>query len=348
MKIFAKHFRISQISELITEKKIIRKDILLTNVSELKEANENSVCFFENEKFLDALKSSKAGLIFVPTDFNENIKPNSNLIFCNHPYYSFMKFVKIWLESEATPAKSVISEKAVISETAIIGKNVIIGHNTVIKENVEIGDNSVIEDNCVIGKKVRIGNNCHIYPNTTIYEECIIKNNVIIHAGCVIGADGFGYLPLEGKQQKIPQIGNVIIENDVEIGANSTIDRATLGSTIIGRGTKIDNLVQIGHNCKIGEDSVICAQVGLAGSTEVGNRVYLAGQVGAAGHLKIDDDAMIGAQSGIYNNIPKNARYLGYPAIDASLQKRIFAVQRKLPEIVKFINKEMKKAKKED
>jgi len=181
----------------------------------------------------------------------------------------------------------------------------------------------------------------------TIYEDCKIGNNVIIHAGAVIGSDGFGYLLHEGKQEKIPQVGNVVLEDEVEIGANTTIDRATLGSTIIGKGTKIDNLVQIGHNCTIGKHNILCAQVGLAGSTEIGNYVYLAGQVGVAGHLIINDKAMIGAQSGVASDIPESAKYFGSPAVDAGLKKRMLASEKRLPELVRFMN-EVKKSKGND
>jgi len=210
----------------------------------------------------------------------------------------------------------------------------------VIEDFVKIGRNTIIEANSVIQQNVQIGSNCHIYPNVTIYEDYIIKNKVILHAGCVIGADGFGYIFYEGKHNKIPQVGNVIIEDEVEIGANSAIDRATIGSTIVGKGTKIDNLVQVGHNCTIGENSILCAQVGLAGSTEIGNIVYLAGQVGVAGHLKIDDGAMVGAQSGVAKYIPKKAKYFGTPAIDAGLQKRMFISLKKLPEIIKKMKRD--------
>lgn len=321
---------------------------LLSNVSELNEAEENSVCFYENPKYLADLKSSKAGLIFVPADFDPTLKPDTNLLLIEKPYINFLKLVREWLEMNKPEIAENISHTASISGTAKIGKDVILGANVVIRENVVIDNNTLIESNCVIRENVRIGSNCHIYPNTTIYEDSIIKNNVIIHAGCVIGADGFGYIFDNGIHHKVPQVGNVIIEDNVEIGANSTIDRATLGATVIGKGTKIDNLVQVGHNCKIGENSIICAQVGLAGSTEIGNTVFLAGQVGVAGHLKIGDGAMIGAQSGISGDVPENAKYLGYPAIDADLQKRIFAVQRRLPEVVKFYRKEMKKARKKE
>ncbi len=347
-----KKFKIPLTSEQIASKlngKLIEQHRnSLSNVAELNESDEYSVCFYENPKYIDDLKSSKAGLIFVPADFDTTLKPKTNLLLIEKPYIHFMMLVQKWLEMSTTEIVEKVSNSATIDKSAKIGKNVILRANVVIGENVIIDENSIIESNCVIQENVLIGSNCHIFPNTTIYEDCIIKNNVIIHSGCVIGADGFGYIFDQGVHHKVPQVGNVIIEDNVEIGANSTIDRATIGSTVIGKGTKIDNLVQVGHNCKIGENSILCAQVGLAGSTEIGNIVYLAGQVGVAGHLKIDDGAMIGAQSGVSGYVPKKAKYLGYPAIDAGLQKRIFAVKRKLPEIVKFYNKEMKKAKKQE
>jgi len=213
----------------------------------------------------------------------------------------------------------------------------------VIGENTIIGDGTKIDSNTVLAVNVQVGKNCHFFPNITIYEDCIIRNNVIIHSGCVIGADGFGYLLHEGIQNKIPQVGNVIIEDDVEIGANSSVDRATISSTIIGKGTKIDNLVQVGHNCIIGENSILCAQVGLAGSTVIGDVVFLAGQVGVAGHLKIEDGVMVGAQSGVSHTIPAGTKVFGTPAIDAGLKKRILASEKKLPEVVRHYKKLVKK-----
>ncbi len=253
-----------------------------------------------------------------------------------------MMLVRTWLKLDLPKMKKSIGDSANIAKSASLGKNIIIGSNCDIGENVNIGDDTIIESNCVIKEDVQIGKNCHIYPNTTIYEDCVLKNNIIIHAGCVIGADGFGYLFHNGIHNKIPQVGNVIIEDDVEIGANSAVDRATLGSTLIGKGTKIDNLVQVGHNCKIDENSILCAQTGLAGSTIIGKTVYLAGQVGVAGHLKIDDGAMIGAQSGVTNDIPKGAKYFGSPAFEAGLQKKIMVSEKYLPEIVKEYRKRQK------
>jgi len=316
--------------------------VKLDNVAELIEANEHSICFFENIKFMDALKETKAGLIFVPKDFDKKLKQNTNLLLIDQPYVHYMMLVRTWLELDKPKIKRGIESSANISKSATLGKNISIGHNCVIDENVQIGEKTTLESNCVIQENVSIGKNCHIYPNTTIYQDCVIKNNVIIHSGCVIGADGFGYLFHEGIHNKIPQVGNVIIEDDVEIGANSAVDRATLGSTTIGKGTKIDNLVQVGHNCIIDENSVLCAQTGLAGSTIIGKTVYLAGQVGVAGHLKIDDGAMIGAQSGVTGNVPKGAKLFGSPAIEAGLQKRIMVSEKYLPEITKEFKKRQK------
>jgi len=316
--------------------------VKLDNVAELHEANEYSVCFFENPKFFDALKKTKAGLIFVPKNFDKNLKPNANLLLIDKPYVHFMMLVQTWLKLDLPKMKEKIDDSAKVAISASLGKNIIIESNCMIGDNVNIDDNTIIESNCVIKDDVQIGKNCHIYPNTTIYADCILKDNIIIHSGCVIGADGFGYLFHNGIHNKVPQVGNVIIEDDVEIGANSAIDRATLGSTIIGKGTKIDNLVQVGHNCKIDENSILCAQTGLAGSTIIGKTVYLAGQVGVAGHLKIDDGAMIGAQSGVTNNVPKGAKLFGSPAIEAKLQKRIMVSKKYLPEVVKEYRKRQK------
>ncbi len=343
-----KKFKFSLTPKKITSKlecttEFINK-VKLDNVAELNEANEHSVCFFENPKFVDALKETNAGLIFVPKDFDIQLKPNANLLFIDNPYIHFMMLVKTWLDLDNPKTKIGVHASAIIAKSTSLGKNITIKGNCVIGENVIIGNDTIIEGNCVIKDNVQIGSNCHIQPNTTIYEDCVLKNNIILHAGCVIGADGFGFIFHNGIQNKVPQVGNVIIEDDVEIGANSTVDRATLGATVIGKGTKLDNLVQIGHNCIIEENSILCAQAGLAGSTIIGKTVYIAGQVGVAGHLKIDDEAMIGAQSGVTNNVPKGAKLFGSPAIDAKLQKRIMVSEKYLPEVVKEFRKR-KKAK---
>ncbi|MCF7794573.1 MAG: UDP-3-O-(3-hydroxymyristoyl)glucosamine N-acyltransferase [Candidatus Cloacimonetes bacterium] len=343
MRIFKTPLNPEVIASRIQGKTIIQQNNVLNNVAELSKANAASVCFYENPKFLDNLKSCDAGLIFVPADFDENLKPDSNLICVEKPYINFMMLVRTWLELDKPSPEKKIADSAVVSNTAKIGENVQILENCVIGENVTIGNDTIIEPNCVIKENTEIGNGCHFFPNVTVYDNCIIKSNVILHSGVVIGADGFGYLLHEGIQNKVPQVGNVIIEDEVEIGANSAIDRAAIGSTIIGKGTKIDNLVQVGHNCIIGKNSILCAQVGLAGSTEIGDLVYLAGQVGVAGHLKIEDGVMVGAQSGVSHTIPANTKVFGTPAIDAGLRKRIMASEKKLPELVKYYKKNLKK-----
>jgi UDP-3-O-[3-hydroxymyristoyl] glucosamine N-acyltransferase len=345
MKTFRTPLNPTVIAARLPGKAIFSDDLVLTNVAELQEANEQSVCFFENPKYLKNLKETKAGLILVPQDFDTTLKSGTNFILVDKPYVMFMILVKTWLELDLPKPQKKVSASAYIAESAEIGRNVSIGHNCVIGENAIVGDDTRIDSNTVLAENVKVGKNCHMFPNTTIYKDCIIKNNVIIHANSVIGSDGFGYLLHEGIQNKIPQVGNVIIEDDVEIGANSAIDRATIASTIIGKGTKIDNLVQVAHNCIIGENSILCAQVGLAGSTIIGNVVYLAGQVGVAGHLKIDDEVVVGAQSGVTHAISKGSKVFGTPAIDIRLKKRILASEKKLPEIVRNYNRINRKKK---
>ncbi len=345
MKTFQNSIEIDSLLQFIKGTIVLRTKTSLNNVAELIEANEKSICFVNDLKFLETAKTSKAGLILVKSDFNENDLPTSNLIKVDNPYFSFMKIVKFWMEMEDNNKVHEISSKAIISDSAKISKNVSIEANAVIEDNVIIGKGTTIKSNSVIMKNTIIGENVKIFPNVTIYNECVIGNNVIIHSGAVIGADGFGYLTLDGKQVKVPQIGNVIIKDNVEIGANTTIDRAAIGSTIISEGTKIDNLVQIGHNCVVGTDSVICAQTGLAGSTIVGNQVFLAGQVGVAGHLKIGDRSLIGAQSGIVSSVSSDSKMWGTPAINASTSKKMFIVQKQMVDLIKPIKKIIKNQK---
>jgi len=317
MKRFTPGFTAGQIAQLLNAEYVGDPELLLDSVSEPASAEASTIIFLEQDKYFPLAEASRAGMIITTREFASRL-PGRNLLITAKPYFAFMLLVSKWLElaGASSPAQTGISEHAQVAASAVIDPTAVIGAG------------------CVIGENVRVGADCIIYPNVTIYADCEIGERVILHSGCVIGADGFGFLLMDGRQQKIPQIGNVVIHNDVEIGANTTIDRATLGSTVIGEGCKIDNLVQIGHNCVIGKHSIICALVGLAGSTVVGDYVYLAGQVGAAGHIKIGDRAMVGAQSGITADIPAGARYLGSPATDAGIQKRIMVAQRYLPDIL--------------
>lgn len=304
------------------------------NVCEPCEANQHSLVFLEQDKLFDAVSACTAGLIITNQDMQSKL-PQRTLLIVEKPYFAFMSLVSWWLMQDSQSLEYGIHPSAIIDPSVKFEGEVAIGANVVIKENCTLGKGVRIDENCTIGNNTLIGAGCHLYANVSLYNDTQIGKRCIIHSGCVIGADGFGYLLIGGKQEKIPQVGNVCIGDDVEIGANTTIDRATLGSTTIGNGTKIDNLVQIGHNCKIGEHSILCAQVGLAGSTIVGDFVYLAGQVGAAGHIKIGNRAMVGAQSGLTSDIPDGAKFFGSPALDAGTMKRIIVAQRYLPELLK-------------
>ena len=322
------------------------QNITLQSVADPDEADSSSVIFWEQEKYLDAVKKSPAVLIFCHPDKANNL-PNRNLILHPHPYFAFLRLVDWWIEQDAEKPIPEIHPTAIIDPSAIIGDGVYIGPYCIIGKNCQIENDSIIEAHCFISNNVSIGKNTHLYPNVNIYADTRIGNGVIIHSGTVIGADGFGFILMDGVQNKIPQVGNVVIEDFVEIQANSAVDRGTLSSTFIGQGTKIDNFVQIGHNCRIGKHCILCAQVGLAGSTILGDYVYLAGQVGVAGHLKIGDRAMVGAQSGITNDIPADARYWGSPAMEADRFKRILVSQKHLPEIYRFYLKQKKKEEEE-
>lgn len=317
------------------------KDIVLSNVCEPDEADSSSIIFCEQERLLEQVKASPAGLVVTSASLQARLGSRPLLI-AENPYLTFMTMVSYWLELEAGQQDYSIHPTAIIDPTVRFEGEAAIGAHVVIAANTVIGDRVSIGANCIIGKDVFIGTESSLYPQVTIYDSCQIGKHCILHSGVVIGADGFGYQVMEGKQQKVPQVGNVIIHDEVEIGANSCIDRATLGSTVIGKGTKIDNLVQVGHNCVVGEHSILCAQVGLAGSTIVGDWVYLAGQVGAAGHISIGSQAMVGAQSGIASNLPGAAQYFGTPAIDANLMKRVVVSWKHLPEMYRAYQKTLK------
>lgn len=314
------------------------------NVCEAHEANASSILFCEQERLVDDIAQGPAGLIIT----NQHFAPafgSRPLLITDKPYFSFMRLLSWWLSMEQQLQPWGIHPTACVDDSVRFDGEVAIGANTVIAANASLGKGVIIAEGCNIAANSSIGAGSRLFANVCVYEACEIGKKCIIHSGAVIGADGFGFILMDGVQQKIPQVGNVVIHDEVEIGANSTIDRATLGSTVIGKGTKIDNLVQIGHNCVIGEHSILCAQVGLAGSTIVGDYVYLAGQVGAAGHIKIGSKAMVGAQSGIAASIPEGAKYFGTPAIDANSMKRMIVAQKYLPEMYRAYQKQSKEEK---
>ncbi len=280
------------------------EDFEIEGISTLKDANEKEISFLENPKYLKFLPFTKAKAVFIKEEFKNKLPKNTYPLICENPYLSMAYASKFF-------AKNIVREKKFdpkIGENCHIDKKASIGVNTI------IGDNTIILAGAVIGDNVKIGKNCIIYPNVTIYNDTIIKNNCKIHAGAVIGSDGFGYAHTkDGKHIKIYHNGNVIIEDDVEIGANTTIDRAVFGSTVIKRGSIIDNLVQIGHNCEVGEYSIIVAQSGLSGSSKLGRNVIMGGQSATAGHLEIGDFATIAARGGVTKSIKGGEVYSGFP-----------------------------------
>jgi len=313
----------------------------LYGIAPIEDAGSGELAFLANKKYFKYLESTKASAVIVPPEITE---ADVTLIVHPDPYLAFAQAVCLFHpRDDSYPAG--IHDSAVIGDGCEIDGSAHIGAGVVIANNVRIGSDSRIMPNCYIGKGSRIGNNSLIHPLVTIREGTQIGNNVILHSGTTIGTDGFGYALHDGKHFKIPQIGIVVIEDEVEIGANCTIDRAALGETRIGRGTKIDNLVQIGHNVKTGENCILISQVGVSGSTQLGDGVILAGQVGLIGHLKIGDNVIVAAQSGVKDDLEASKKYLGSPAREMMRQKRIEAITGKLPEYLKRLQKLEKKLK---
>ncbi|MEW6109921.1 MAG: UDP-3-O-(3-hydroxymyristoyl)glucosamine N-acyltransferase [Nitrospirota bacterium] len=299
----------------------------ITGVSGIKDARKGDITFISSPKFLKELISNQASCVIVK-DPVEGI--NMTQLKVSNPYYAFAKAIEYFHPSR--PFAPGISDTAFVSEKTTIGNNVSIFPFSFISDNVSVGDGTVILPGVFVGENTKIGSQCLIYPNVVIREGITIGNRVVIHSGTVIGSDGFGYVFEKSEHYKIPQVGGVIIEDDVEIGSNVSIDRATLGYTIIGKGTKIDNLVQIAHNVRIGEKSLIVAQVAIGGSSEIGSFVTIAGQVGIADHTHIESGTLIGAKSGLAGHIAKGA-YSGSPAIPHKTWLRAQSLFAKLPEM---------------
>ncbi|RMF92792.1 MAG: UDP-3-O-(3-hydroxymyristoyl)glucosamine N-acyltransferase [Candidatus Schekmanbacteria bacterium] len=310
----------------------------ITNVSGIEDADEGDITFIAAKKFIEAAKKTSATAVITPVEIPEC---SASQIIVKNPYLSFARVVELFKGKKR--AVIGIDSRASIGENVKLGKDVSIYPYAVIEDNVEIGDRVRIYPGVYIGSNSKIGEDSTIYSNTSIREETIIGNRVTIHSNTSIGGDGFGYVQEDGKHIKIPQVGNVIIEDDVEIGSNVCIDRATLGVTIIREGTKIDNHVQIAHNVEIGKNVILVSQVGISGSCKIGDNVMLAGQVGIADHVRIGDNTMVGAKSGIGRNIPANSMVSGAPAFDHRKWRRTQACLPKLPDLFKRIRELEKK-----
>lgn len=331
-------FTAKKIAELINGTIEGDPEVAVSSFGKLEEATEGQLAFFANPKYEEFLYSTNASIIIINTSLELEKKLNATLIRVPDAYSSFAVILTAYSEL-AKANLTGIQEPSYISPSVTMGENVFIGAFTYIGKDVKIGNNVKIYPQVFLGDKVSIGDNSILYPGVKIHHDCEIGKNVSIHAGCVIGGDGFGYAPQkDGSFVKVPQIGNVLIEDHVEIGANTTIDRSTIGSTIIKSGAKLDNLIQIAHNVEIGMNTVIAAQSGVSGSTKIGNNVMIGGQAGIVGHIQIADGSKINAQSGVGKSIKKpNTAVTGSPAYDYSHALRSQIITRNLPELEKRI-----------
>lgn len=330
---------LKEIAEFLDGELIGDAEVTISGISGIKEAKPGDITFLANSKYLPLIDKTQASAIITSREIKSAAKP---IIRTENPSLAFAKAVSLLAPAQAKHPKGIHSS-AILGKGVSLGKNAAIGPYAVIEDDASIGDEAIIYAGCFIGHHTKIGANSLIYANVSIRENITVGERVIIHSGTVIGSDGFGFATIEGLHQKIPQIGTVEIGDDVEIGANVTIDRARFDKTIIGSGTKIDNLVQIAHNVVIGENSIIVAQVGISGSTTIGKNVILAGQVGVVGHINIGDNAVVMAQSGVSKSIPAGTMAWGYPAKPADTAKRVNACVQNLPRLYETIAELKKK-----
>ena len=329
---------LKEIAELVGGEITGDSNVVIKGVAGIKEAEDGDITFLANPKYAPLINTTHASAIITDYDVAGGPKP---LIRTKNPSLAFAKVISSFTPQELIKPSGIHST-AIIGKGVSLGKNVAVGPYVVIEDEASLGDNSIVYAGTFIGHHAKIGSGALIYPNVSIRERVLIGKNVIIHSGTVIGSDGFGFAAVEGKHHKIPQIGIVEIGDDVEIGANVTIDRARFAKTIIGNGTKIDNLVQIAHNVIVGENSLIIAQAGISGSTVIGNNVIIAGQAGLVGHIKIGDGAVLAAQAGVTKSVPENTVVSGYPARKHEIAIKVNACVQNLPKLYEEI-KELKK-----
>lgn len=319
----------AQIAEIVGGRLAGNPEIPVSGVNGIAEAGPGDLVFVRGRRYFDKLESTRARVVLVPEEV-----PGCTLtqIIVGNPDLAFVQVLERVSECRV-PHPTGIHPSAVIGEGAVLGTDVAIDANVRIAARASIGDRAVLYAGVYVGAEAQIGPDCVVYPNTTIREHCELGARCIIHANTVIGSDGFGFVPGPEGWFKIPQVGRVVLGDDVEVGSNTAIDRATFGITRIGRGTKIDNLVQIGHNVQVGEHCVIAGKVGIAGSASIGNRVRIGAQAGINGHIEIGDGASIGARAGVTASVPAGATVSGFPAIDHNQQRRVMVAQTHLPEI---------------
>jgi len=323
-------FSAQQIAALLGGALYGNANAMVSDVAPIESAQSQHLTFITEDKYLPYLQHTKAGVVLITRSVVEGKisfpegegKAGGAVILVDNARGAMGQLLQL-VSKAMNPVKQGIEQPSFVSEGVAVPDDAYVGAFAYIGKNVRLGQGVQIYPNVYIGDNVTVGDNTVLYAGVKVYAHCLIGANCILHAGVVVGSDGFGFEPdAQGVNQKIPQIGNVVIEDDVEIGANTTIDRAMMGSTVIHRNVKIDNLVQIAHNVEIGESTFCCAQVGIAGSTKIGKHCVLAGQVGVAGHIEIADNCIFGAQTGVANSIKKSGTYMGYPAIDASVWRR--------------------------
>lgn len=313
-------------------------DAAISTFAKIEEGTEGALSFLANDKYEHYIYETKSSVVLVNKDFVAKNDIKATLVRVENAYESVAKLLQLYQSMQ--DKKTGIDSLAFIDPTAKVGKDVYIGPFVSIAEGAVIGDGACIHPHVSIGKNAKIGNGTTIYSNAVIYHDCIVGNDCILHAGCVIGADGFGFAPTPQGYDKIPQIGIVTIEDNVEVGANTCVDRSTMGTTIIRKGVKLDNLIQIAHNVEVGENTVMSAQVGIAGSAKIGQWCMFGGQVGIAGHITVGDQTNVGAQSGIHggNKIKKgHITLMGYPAVDPRDFAKQAAALNRLPDMLKEV-----------
>jgi UDP-3-O-[3-hydroxymyristoyl] glucosamine N-acyltransferase len=311
-------------------------EVMVNNLAKIEEGAPGTMTFLANPAYTQFIYSTGSSVVVVSREFVPAHPVSCTLIRVDNPYDSFAKLLEMYDKMKG--GKKGISKHAFVSPSASIGEGAFISEFAWIGEHVKIGKDVQIHPQVYIGDNVTVGDGCLFYPGVKIYHDCVIGNECTLHGGVVIGSDGFGFAPQDDNDfRKIPQIGNVILEDRVEVGSNTTIDRATLGSTVIRKGVKLDNLIQVAHNVEIGENTVIAAQSGISGSTRIGRNVMMGGQVGLVGHITIGDNARIGARSGVEGNVKADAVIFGAPAIDAPMARRNYIHWRNLDKIVKLV-----------
>lgn len=336
-------FSAQQIADMLGGSVEGNPNVTVNNLSKIEEGKPGTLSFLANPQYAQYIYETEASIVIVANDFTPEKPVSTTLLRVKDAYGAFAKLLEAY--NQLRHNKTGQHPTAYLAKNAQVGQDVYVGANTCVEEGASVGDNTKIYQNVNVGENVKIGKNCLIFSGVSIYPDCEIGDNVTLHAGVIIGSDGFGFAPSNAHgYSKVAQIGNVVIEDNVEIGANTVIDRATLGHTIIRQGVKLDNLIQVAHNVEIGEHTVIASQTGIAGSTKIGKNCMIGGQVGIIGHLTIGNNVKIAAQSGIGQNLKDDAVVQGSPAFGIGDYKKSYVYFRKLPQLAKTIDELKKKS----